>query len=96
MTAPVGAPGLPPRSHPPETSTRGFERQRQLDRECSEVTSAILLASGARASRVVVCNLDHAPVVAQAMRGLARRVAVDLVLLARSDGTGTDIAVQSH
>jgi hypothetical protein len=78
-----------------DSTTRRFERLRLLDRECGEVTAAILLASRKRTTRIVVCNLRHAPVVAQALRGLASQVGVRLVLMPRPDAPHADIAIES-
>ncbi len=95
-TAPVSPAGVAPRIAPADATTRGFERQRELDRECAEVGAAVLLASGGRVSSVVVCNLKHARVVVPALRGVAAELAVRLEPIARPDGTGTDSAVRSH
>jgi hypothetical protein len=81
---------------PGEATTRGSERQRELDRECAEVNAAVLLASGGRVTYVVVCNLRHGRVVAQALRGVAGELGVGLELRAHSNGIGTDIAVHGR
>ncbi len=77
-----------------ETTTRGFERERELDRECGEVTGAILAVAGGRISQIVLCNLRHCVPILEALRREADELAVDLALVARPDGRGYDIAVR--
>ncbi len=85
-----------PVMRPGDGPTEAFERRRALDRECGEVTAAILTVAGSRTSRVIVCNLRRPQVVVDALRGMAAELALELILLARPDGAGLDIAVQPH
>lgn len=76
-----------------DVPTDRLERRRELERECGEVTAAILTAASSNVSRVIVCGLRRPGVVVEALRGVASELALDLVLIARPDGTGSDIAV---
>jgi hypothetical protein len=80
----------------PEATTRRSDRQQELDRECAEVSAAILLASAGHASNVVVCNLRNGRMVARAVHGLATELGVDLELRERPRGIGADIAVHGR
>ncbi|HYM83539.1 MAG TPA: hypothetical protein VEY67_05270 [Candidatus Dormibacteraeota bacterium] len=84
-----------PRRSAVEGSARWFDRERELERECAEVSASILLVAGGRISGTVVCGLHQARIVREALRGLAADLGVDVFLLDRADG-GQDLAVRPH
>lgn len=77
-----------------DRSASSSQARRTLERECTEVTAAILTAAGRSVSRVVVCNLTRPGVVVEGLRGLASELALDLTLVSRPIGSGLDVVVK--
>lgn len=72
------------------------EKNRALEQETREVLAALGLVGDRRHLSVVVCNLSHAPAVVESVRGLADVADVDIELIARLDGAGSDVVIRGR
>jgi hypothetical protein len=68
----------------------------EVERACRELAGAILLVSSGRFPAVVITNLEHCWEAIRATLPLADGSGVDLVPLARPDGSGCDVSVRAR
>jgi hypothetical protein len=68
----------------------------EIERACRELTGAILLVSGGRFPAVVITNLEHCWEAIRMTLQLADESGVDLVPIARPDGSGCDVSVRAR
>ena len=90
----MNGPALPARPRRP-TKPAG-RRADPIDRDVAELTGAILFVRERRASTVTVCNLRQCALAVEAVRALADASGVEVELLPRPDGLGSDVAVRAR
>jgi hypothetical protein len=67
-----------------------------MDRAVAELTSAVLFVAERRSSTLKICNLRKCASAVEAVRALADASGVEVELLPRPDGRGSDVAVRAR